>query len=227
MYACQCFLPLLRLKLKLMYWLHFWELLFNASKNMQANIRPFLWFCMKLIPLKPDSVLTVPQLQWLTTNLTSTLSFLKRFSKDLTEAESMQHQRCSSYQPNPNSMLPRSLIALLLKQVCPPKILSHIIIIKLINKILLFIVLVIAMIYAALIRWHAMCHVPNAFFCIQSLKEGVYLDFITREVKAHEDIYLQPHLKQARAKIKSAVPLQSLCLAPLGHCTTLTACNSH
>lgn len=28
-----------------MPWLHFWELLFNASKNVQAKIRPFFWFC--------------------------------------------------------------------------------------------------------------------------------------------------------------------------------------
>lgn len=38
MYACQCFLPLLILELKSMYWLHFWELLFSASKNVQANM---------------------------------------------------------------------------------------------------------------------------------------------------------------------------------------------
>ena len=39
-------------------YVHFWELLFKASKNVQAGIRPFLWFRVKLIPLKPDSVFT-------------------------------------------------------------------------------------------------------------------------------------------------------------------------
>lgn len=37
----------------------FLGIIIHASKNVQAIIKPFLWFCVKLILLKPDPVLTV------------------------------------------------------------------------------------------------------------------------------------------------------------------------
>lgn len=80
-----------------MHWLCFWELLFNVSKNVQENIRPLFGFCVELIPLKPDSALTV---LWtlMINNQSNQYPFLqlKRISKDLTKEASMHHQNSPS-----------------------------------------------------------------------------------------------------------------------------------
>ena len=98
MYACQCFLPLLTLELRLMYWLRFWELLFNARKNVQT-LGHFFGSVWNSFHFKLDSVLATLQVQWFRANVTRTLSFPGRNSKGLTEAESTQHPRLPSANP--------------------------------------------------------------------------------------------------------------------------------
>lgn len=82
-----------------MHGLRFWELLFNASKNVQENIRPFFWFCVQLILLKPDLVLTVLWTSMIN-NQSDQHPFLqlKIISTDLSEAPNTHHQSSPSYQ---------------------------------------------------------------------------------------------------------------------------------
>lgn len=79
--------------------LHFWELLFNASKNVQAKSGHFLGSVWN-IPLEADSVL-IGLPTWAINSESDQPPFLqlKTIPKDLIEAESTQHQRSPSYHP--------------------------------------------------------------------------------------------------------------------------------
>lgn len=177
MCACQCFLPLLMLEPKRCVDVHFWELLFNANKNVWQTLGRFFGSHVKLTPLKPEPVLIA--LQPLTTHLTGTLSISwKESPRSSMEVESTQHQQAGLPCATPNSTFPQSLRELPLQQVCLPKIFK--------------IVLVVAMIYLALTRWQLKCSL-----CAKSLKDvspasnhprkWVILTFPVREVKAHRE----------------------------------------
>lgn len=144
---------------------------YSVHVKVQASFGPLLWFPVSP-PLEPDSVLTA---LWtssvLTTNLTGTPSFRGQdFSKELTEAESTQHQSLLSYQtPSSNSTFPQSLMQLPLKQVCLQKLLKM--------------VLVIAVIYLAVLKWWFEC-----LLCAKSLNRCFICIPSPRKVKAQRHL---------------------------------------
>ena len=155
-------------------YVHFWELLFKASKNVQAGIRPFLWFRVKLIPLKPDSVFTA-LLTWMINNQSDWHPFLqlKRLSKELPEAESL---------PPTNPIL----------ILCFPKVWWNYHLNKFAYQKHLKAVLIIAMIYLGLSKWWPKCSpcaksLNGCFICIQSPEEGVTLTYQSGKWKLAEN----------------------------------------
>lgn len=138
MYACQCFPPLLILELKLMHWLRFWELLFNVSKNVQENIRPFfldsVWNSFYSSQIQ---FLLYFELQWLTINLTSILSFSSKESPRISQKLHYTPPKLPLLNPI-LTLFPQSETELPLKQICLQKKCKTVLVI-------------------AMIRWRAAC----------------------------------------------------------------------
>lgn len=128
-----------------MHWLSFWELLFNASKNVQENIRPFFGSVWNSFYSSQIQFLLYFELQWLTTNLTSILSFNSKESPKISQTLQLHTSKAL---PPTNPILSLHF----------PKVWRKCCLNKLAYPKHLRIPLVITMIYLALIRWQVCAH---------------------------------------------------------------------